>query len=122
MEGIVNTIGGYQMALIFCPECGKQVSDLAKACPNCGYPIEEKIQPFKDAKDFGINSSGIITTSNMEQISVKSEKSVNTKKANDTPDGLIWMRVCSFCKRSHTDYNNDSHFCPYCGRSLQPKL
>ena len=27
------------MALITCPECGKEVSDKATACPNCGYPI-----------------------------------------------------------------------------------
>lgn len=29
------------MAMIKCPECGKQVSDKAKACPGCGYPIED---------------------------------------------------------------------------------
>lgn len=29
------------MALIKCPECGKEVSDSAKVCPNCGYPIAE---------------------------------------------------------------------------------
>ncbi len=28
------------MSLISCPECQKQVSDKAKSCPNCGYPIE----------------------------------------------------------------------------------
>lgn len=27
------------MALISCPECGKQVSDAAAACPNCAYPL-----------------------------------------------------------------------------------
>ena len=27
------------MALINCPECGRQVSDKAAACPDCGYPI-----------------------------------------------------------------------------------
>ena len=27
------------MALIQCPECGKEVSSLAKSCPNCGCPI-----------------------------------------------------------------------------------
>ncbi len=27
--------------LIICPECNKSVSDKAKTCPNCGYPIEE---------------------------------------------------------------------------------
>ena len=27
------------MALIKCPECNREVSDKAKACPNCGCPI-----------------------------------------------------------------------------------
>ena len=27
------------MALIKCPECGKDTSDQALDCPNCGYPI-----------------------------------------------------------------------------------
>lgn len=27
------------MALIKCPECGKQVSDTASNCPHCGAPI-----------------------------------------------------------------------------------
>lgn len=30
------------MALINCPECAKQVSSLARACPQCGYPVAEK--------------------------------------------------------------------------------
>lgn len=29
------------MALIKCPECGKEVSDKAKMCINCGCPLEE---------------------------------------------------------------------------------
>lgn len=28
------------MALIKCPECGKDVSDTAKMCPHCGYKIK----------------------------------------------------------------------------------
>lgn len=50
------------MALIKCPECGKEISNKAKNCVNCGYPIkegdtEEKIKPTitndkKDDKDF----------------------------------------------------------------------
>ncbi|MCM1252644.1 MAG: zinc ribbon domain-containing protein [Clostridium sp.] len=31
------------MALINCPECGKEISDKAVYCPNCGFPIEQKI-------------------------------------------------------------------------------
>lgn len=32
------------MALIRCPECGKEVSELATICPDCGYPICNKVQ------------------------------------------------------------------------------
>ncbi|MHC1658247.1 zinc ribbon domain-containing protein [Stenotrophomonas riyadhensis] len=30
------------MALIACVECGKQVSDQAEACPNCGHPVKSR--------------------------------------------------------------------------------
>jgi hypothetical protein len=33
------------MALINCPDCGKQVSTVAKACPSCGFPVAEKVAP-----------------------------------------------------------------------------
>ena len=32
------------MALIKCPECRKEVSSIAKACPNCGAPIDTAIR------------------------------------------------------------------------------
>lgn len=32
---------GHSMALIKCPECGREISDKAKACIHCGYPIAE---------------------------------------------------------------------------------
>ena len=32
------------MALINCPECGKQVSDAAAACPGCAYPLSQATQ------------------------------------------------------------------------------
>lgn len=28
------------MALIQCPECGREVSSQAPACPACGYPLQ----------------------------------------------------------------------------------
>jgi uncharacterized paraquat-inducible protein A len=30
------------MALINCPDCKKQISDEAKRCMNCGYPVRVK--------------------------------------------------------------------------------
>lgn len=32
------------MALISCPECGKEISDKVKACPHCGYPIAPEVE------------------------------------------------------------------------------
>lgn len=32
------------MALINCPECGKEISDKAKQCMQCGFPIDEYLQ------------------------------------------------------------------------------
>lgn len=42
------------MSLIKCPECGREVSDKANSCPNCGYPIadyvaqQEEIEQLKE--------------------------------------------------------------------------
>ena len=30
------------MALINCPECGKEISDSTKICPHCGYKLKNK--------------------------------------------------------------------------------
>jgi hypothetical protein len=47
------------MALIDCPECRKPVSTAAQACPNCGYPIADKLaqQPATVAASPGPESS-----------------------------------------------------------------
>lgn len=34
------------MALIKCPECGKDISDAAKACPGCGAPRVLWVRPY----------------------------------------------------------------------------
>ena len=40
------------MALIKCPECGHDVSDLAFKCPNCGYPMPPKVLFRQEGKSF----------------------------------------------------------------------
>ena len=49
------------MALIACPECGKEVSTEAKACPACGYPLADThsattLAPQAQANAIGIES------------------------------------------------------------------
>ena len=38
------------MAMINCSECGKEISDQARTCPNCGHPSdrEAKMQKVLD--------------------------------------------------------------------------
>lgn len=38
------------MALIKCPECGKEVSDKAKSCISCGYPLDNSVAKKKVVK------------------------------------------------------------------------
>ena len=37
------------MALIKCPECGRDVSDSAITCPNCGYPLKQNQEEEKES-------------------------------------------------------------------------
>lgn len=40
------------MALIKCVECGKEISDKAKTCPNCGYTKKQELKMTKIDKIF----------------------------------------------------------------------
>ena len=31
------------MALVHCEECGRQISDMALACPGCGFPLSQSL-------------------------------------------------------------------------------
>ena len=39
------------MALIECPECHQQVSDVAEVCPHCGYPIKNHVKVKQEVVD-----------------------------------------------------------------------
>lgn len=38
------------MALIKCPECGRDVSDRAASCPGCGCPVQQVLTPKGELK------------------------------------------------------------------------
>ncbi|MBQ9270191.1 MAG: zinc ribbon domain-containing protein [Oscillospiraceae bacterium] len=56
------------MALIRCPECNREISDQAAACPGCGYPLirtspdetEEKLAAVKARDRLFLKRTGLI--------------------------------------------------------------
>lgn len=50
------------MALIPCKECGKDVSDLAESCPNCGCPVSLSINAIEEKE--ALENQSIIKKSN----------------------------------------------------------
>lgn len=40
--GNITKVGGIDMALIKCPECGKEISDKSDRCIHCGYPLPKE--------------------------------------------------------------------------------
>ena len=36
------------MAMIKCPECSHDISDKAKSCPHCGFPLEDQAAPQQE--------------------------------------------------------------------------
>ena len=73
------------MALIQCPECGKEISDKASTCPNCGCPIKVD----KPATD---NSSEIISNTNDNKAAEINQAS-SSKTNNKTPIIIVGVVI-----------------------------
>ena len=93
------------MALIKCPECGKEVSDKSAICIGCGYPIRENIEEVKtndkevdettyekrtySKVDSEINSKLSITSQNNNSI-----PSTSNSTSSDTDNIiLMWLAI-----------------------------
>ena len=60
------------MALIKCPECGKEISDKALKCPQCGYPL--KGDDIADNITSGVNTQ---KGSDSKNILIKIKESIH---------------------------------------------
>lgn len=49
------------MALVNCPDCGKQISPSAAACPNCGRPFYEVKKGLSGCTLLAVIVAAIIT-------------------------------------------------------------
>lgn len=71
------------MALIECKECGRQISSLAKACPNCGCPLSSEVKvdeletalnPTPEKEELGAETQETIPTDSSSSILKKGFK------------------------------------------------
>ena len=82
------------MALINCPECGKEVSDKASTCPTCGCPIDEKIH-IKRHDDESFFSTGYTGRKGLECPNPKC-RGKNIEVLNDIPTWKKAAEIASF--------------------------
>ena len=64
------------MSLIKCPECDKEISDKAKCCIHCGYPLKE----LKNTKDVNHENLSINNNKYSVKLTSKGDSSVKTIK------------------------------------------
>ncbi|MBN2636839.1 MAG: SH3 domain-containing protein [Prolixibacteraceae bacterium] len=85
------------MALIICPECNKEISNQAKSCPNCGYPLKSKVIEWdienenkkKQEKDEFLKSLGEIKKTNQKIL--KKRQSNKDKKRDKSWRNFFWF-------------------------------
>lgn len=47
------------MALIKCPECGREISDTADHCVHCGYPMKKAVNENQEAQNLTVESQAV---------------------------------------------------------------
>lgn len=86
------------MALIICPECGKEISNKAKCCIHCGYPLDElqnENQNVIDDKD-NLYSVKLINCGGQKVKVIRVVREVSglgLKEAKDVVDNLLIIKT-----------------------------
>ncbi len=102
------------MALIICPECGKEFSDKAPACPNCGCPISEMYwddnvqeDSFEDEKPKKYSTFHRLLYGN----------NANAKEAWQNADKVHAGQLCPICSSHNIEIHTEDIGEKYKGRS-----
>ena len=95
------------MALIICPECGRQISDQAAMCVGCGISMEK-------IKEILGNEETTKIPENIESpthviVATPDSRRQSSLFAADLKDKKIKCTVCS------NEYNLSEFVCPKCG-------
>jgi hypothetical protein len=85
------------MALVSCPECKKEISDQAKTCPHCGFPIEKIRNPFSKMNETRTTPPPLPHVQNHQSIpSINSQEvpsSQNSKVVTKLFNLFLWVVI-----------------------------
>lgn len=81
------------MAIIKCVECGKEFSDKASACPECGCPTEYSV----DSNNATSDSDGFVEQDSI----VEDETEESTTNISDTVKDFAGKALASWNDRNH---------------------
>ena len=112
------------MAMIKCPECGKEFSDKAPACPNCGCPISEVIKSASSENERKAAADKMIAAVNramekarkagaafevdsqdIQKMTKENQIDLNSAAAASTV-GMLVRTAASACDRQYYAYQN----------------
>jgi len=106
------------MALINCPECGKEISDRAEKCINCGFPLTPVATINNQSFEISWLKSNEV--SQIEKIKIIREKTnIGLKEAIDFIDTYKPNDIVS--KQQMQKQANIPH-CPTCGSTNIQKI
>lgn len=98
------------MALIKCPECNKQVSDKAVACPNCGFPIKDSFEKKTIDEKFQDELDGDVQCPYCEAKDID-----NDGYCNNCGMKILNHKDINNCVEENDNINVPYTVCPKCG-------
>ena len=101
----IKTLGGIIM-IITCTECGKEFSDKASSCPNCGCPTEEVLSEINKSNNSNTTQiSFLFNSPNGHEIVINDDSVSIYKKSKLKKEGTL-------DQLSWSDYSAPSGFLP----------
>lgn len=94
------------MAIITCPECKKNVSEKAISCPNCGYPLAQKVNQSQVLAPREERDGSIKDVINHLKYAVMLEQTIYTY---ETARDKLWDKICSLGHKKEISKPDSKH-------------
>ena len=86
--------------LLPCPECGKQISDRASACPGCGFPIAEHLATERETKAVESDRSTREQVGEVDCPHCEARGFITGSQKSDSGEDKMNFRWCTACEHS----------------------